>query len=198
MSYVVTHSGALVSPESGVPTLRDIAFSLSRVPRFGGYSRRPWTVAHHSLVVAEIAGVLAEDRPAPLDYGMAYLSGLLHDAHEALTGDIPTPFKTDDTRTMQNAIDHRIMAAYFPGGFDRYNEYHGVVACADHRALLAEALFVGPACLTEVEDIVRHFGAKPDPEDMEVVDYYKAFTPASARALWGRQAKDYITNLTLV
>lgn len=58
--------------------LCDIALSLSNMNRAAG--RFPWSVAQHSLLVARML-------PPEL-----VLEGLLHDAHEAITGDIPTPW----------------------------------------------------------------------------------------------------------
>jgi hypothetical protein len=58
--------------------------TLARLPRFGGRSRL--SVLHHALaahLVAETAGL---DRPTRL-------LALVHDHHEALVGDVPTPIK---------------------------------------------------------------------------------------------------------
>lgn len=63
--------------------LRDIEFSLSRTYRCAG--RIDWTVAQHSIFVSRLIKHIApEEKWAPLD-------GLLHDAHEAYTGDIMSP-----------------------------------------------------------------------------------------------------------
>lgn len=59
--------------------VEDIASSLSRLVRFTGRTTSPWSVAAHSLFVAELCQ--ADARPW----------ALLHDAHEMFLGDITTP-----------------------------------------------------------------------------------------------------------
>lgn len=66
--------------------IKDIARSLSRIPRFGGHTTKPLSVAEHSLAVARI---LSEQGFS----SHVQLHGLLHDAHEAFTGDLVAPFK---------------------------------------------------------------------------------------------------------
>lgn len=69
----------LVAPNWRDINLDDIARGLAQTNRFGGQSRRPISVAEHSLVVALLA------RPG------AGLAALLHDAHEAYLGDWARP-----------------------------------------------------------------------------------------------------------
>lgn len=63
------------------------ATSLSRISRFNGNALAFVSVAQHSVLVAAIA-VGAR----PVDQSLARLA-LYHDAHEAITGDVPTPVK---------------------------------------------------------------------------------------------------------
>lgn len=62
--------------------VEDIAHSLSQIIRFTGHAMAPYTVAQHSLLVAE----LLEPRHR--------LWGLLHDASEAYLGDVASPLKS--------------------------------------------------------------------------------------------------------
>lgn len=78
-------------PLSGELWADDIAWPLARICRFGG--RLPkygpmafYSVADHSVLVALILREFGE--PASVQY-----AGLMHDAHEALMGDIVTPVK---------------------------------------------------------------------------------------------------------
>lgn len=64
----------------------DIAHHLAQINRFTGACARPYSVAEHSLLVAELA---AHDGKSAL----VQLLGLLHDAHEAYTGDTSSPAK---------------------------------------------------------------------------------------------------------
>lgn len=86
---MITHSGRridLPSPQRGQVHIGDVAVQLSRIPRFVGATLEPWNVAAHSLHCS----ALAEADGASLQ---AQLAALLHDAHEAYMGDIPSPFK---------------------------------------------------------------------------------------------------------
>lgn len=66
--------------------LQDIAHALAQINRFTGHARRPYSVAEHSLLAAQIA--------RELGYGPAVqLAALMHDAHEAYTGDVSSPVK---------------------------------------------------------------------------------------------------------
>ena len=61
--------------------IRDIAMSLSGKARWGGFTRPPYYVSQHSVLVAQVL-------PSHLQ-----LWGLLHDAGEAYLPDIPRPIK---------------------------------------------------------------------------------------------------------
>lgn len=84
MSWILTYTGRQVDLESPSPfdiTLTDIAQALSHISRFTGHTERPYTVAQHSVHVAELV--------SPLYRAQA----LLHDATEAYLGDVSTPLK---------------------------------------------------------------------------------------------------------
>lgn len=90
MSYIVTASGRevdLACPMLDDLVIEDVAHSLSLTNRFNGHTVRPYSVAEHSLLVCEIA-----ERALGLNvFELAF--ALMHDAHEAYTGDQPTPAK---------------------------------------------------------------------------------------------------------
>lgn len=92
--------------------INEIALLLSKVIRFNGFGT---DVATHSLYVAE---VLLEQTGNP----HIALLGLLHDAHEAYTGDITTPIKhilgkklEDLERMVQRAILWQLNAKHEDG-----------------------------------------------------------------------------------
>jgi hypothetical protein len=133
---MITASGRHVTQQVGAPSLEDVALGLSRQPRFGGQSRMPWSVAHHSLVCHHIAKQEGASQ-------RLQLLCLLHDAHEALTGDVPTSLKTADFRAMQHALDERLFGEW---GVPMPNEDEArFVALVDGWALRAEGEQVGPA-----------------------------------------------------
>ncbi len=63
---------------------RDVAYSLAGINRCAGHGQVRWAVAIHSVAVARTILALGgtNDQAA---------AGLMHDAHESITGDIPTP-----------------------------------------------------------------------------------------------------------
>lgn len=88
MTYLLTHSGKKVFFEDPQPDqicLEDVFLALTRIPRFGGHTRRPYSVAEHSL-----KGAVALEKEDP----SLALEFLLHDAAEAYLGDVPTPLKS--------------------------------------------------------------------------------------------------------
>jgi hypothetical protein len=92
--------------------IRDIARPLSRLPRFGGHTSHPISVAEHSVVVSQI--LRAWNQP-----NIVQLHGLMHDAHEAFTGDIVAPLKrflhdtmNFDISSLQDSIQNAIHQAF--------------------------------------------------------------------------------------
>lgn len=90
MNPLLTASGRQVdlsAPQPKTIKMVDIALALSRIPRFGGHTLRTWSVADHSLLVADLMG--ADTDPA------IQLAALLHDAHEAYIGDLILPLQDE-------------------------------------------------------------------------------------------------------
>lgn len=150
---LLTYTDRVLLPEpciadDAVPSLLDIAVSLSRQPRFGGHTRRWWSVLDHLLFCDALVS-----RP-----GIAKtvrLALLLHDAHECVTADVPTDAKSPALRMLQADLDRALMNRYFPGGYGAYYAHRETVKQIDMIALKAEAVVVGPpvtvARLVEVE-----------------------------------------------
>lgn len=88
--WMLTASGHelnLANPQPGAINIYSIANSLAQINRFTGHARRPYSVAEHSLLVADICRV-----ELGLDvHGI--LLGALHDGHESIVGDCGTPMK---------------------------------------------------------------------------------------------------------
>lgn len=68
------------------PDISEIAHALAQINRFTGHCKRPYSVAEHSVLVATIAASEGASTSAQL-------AALLHDAHEAYTGDVSSPAK---------------------------------------------------------------------------------------------------------
>jgi hypothetical protein len=169
--YILTHSGAQVGylPQTDTPSIADISLGLSRMPRFAGQTRVPYTVLDHSLFVLDM---VTADAPAAFTLQLA---ALLHDAHEAMTGDVPTPFKTAALRDMQDQLDARISELVCVSGWDcLFYAYQPLVKKYDTCALLAEALVIGPPSLRTPAHVAQHFGGTPDPRDVARLKQYMA------------------------
>ena len=72
-------------------TLYDTAWALAQTNQFTGRARFPFSVAAHSLLVAKIL-VHEFDVCTPARKELVYWA-LMHDAHEAVVGDVSTPVK---------------------------------------------------------------------------------------------------------
>jgi hypothetical protein len=87
--FIQTVSGRRVNPFAPSPDdidLGDIAVALSNQCRFGGHTRRYYSVAQHACIVSDQVLARAGDAHAAL-------WALLHDASEAYLIDLPHPIK---------------------------------------------------------------------------------------------------------
>jgi 5'-deoxynucleotidase YfbR-like HD superfamily hydrolase len=89
MAKLETVSGRkinITNPDPSTIVIEDIAWALSRLPRFSGHSIPyvPYSVAQHCI---QVANDLKEYGPN------VQLYGLLHDAAEAYINDLPSPVK---------------------------------------------------------------------------------------------------------
>lgn len=136
-AFVQLHSGAcvdLMAPDFGPVSLTDLATSLSRLPRFIGATRGPriYSVAQHSILVMEILHRRMHSTPI-------LRGALLHDAHEAAMGDIPTPVKIALGRANVQELEARLQSAIAARfGVPIGAIQHWAVRQADQIALLTE------------------------------------------------------------
>lgn len=89
IDFIETYTGTRfrpLSPSASLISIKDIAHSLSQQCRFGGHTRKPYSVAEHSVRVCRR---LHEQGCSKI----VQLWGLLHDASEAYLVDIPAPLK---------------------------------------------------------------------------------------------------------
>lgn len=158
-----TYSGLRFYPFDPRPDdvrLVDVARSLSRICRYGGHSLRFYSVAQHSIWVSQ---------HVPADLA---LCGLMHDAHEAYTGDVINPIKVGLRALVGDACDKvadrvqdtitSVLGGYLPAG----SLSASIVKEADLRALA-----------TERRDLLRDTGEKwfcggfgPDPVEIQPVE----------------------------
>lgn len=91
MTWVLTITGrehhlAGIGQQLNAPSIEELAHALAQINRFTGHCKRPYSVAEHSVLVA---GIAASESAST----SAQLAALLHDAHEAYTGDMASPVK---------------------------------------------------------------------------------------------------------
>lgn len=116
--WIVTAAGHeldLRRPAPGMLDAGTMAHSLAQLNRFTGHATRPYSVAEHSLLVVEILQRELGITPATLGGAMTLLLGLMHDAHEALTGDLHTPGKRmvgPAWREFEGRLEHAVRRAY--------------------------------------------------------------------------------------
>lgn len=108
MSFILTRGGdrfKVGDPESYVPDLFTVGQTLSRIPRFNGHHDKDYTVAHHC-----IAGAFTFQ-----DAGLTPAAALflVHDAHETILGDVPSPVKKylPDLMEYEERLEKHFMAA---------------------------------------------------------------------------------------
>lgn len=109
--YIFMYSGTKVQLDGeGCPTLHDIAVHCGRIPRFAGATKGWWSVLHHLLAAEMVADIHCgtDGMYSPGVWNSIRLTALLHDAHEAPTGDIPSPFKPPFIREFQQELDQRL------------------------------------------------------------------------------------------
>ncbi|HZT29463.1 MAG TPA: hypothetical protein VFA33_06250 [Bryobacteraceae bacterium] len=150
-NYFRTYTGRhvdLLDPKTSEISIFDIARSLSHLCRFLGHTTKFYSVAQHSILVSQL--VPKEDA----------LWGLLHDASEAYTGDLPRPFKGLLEMVQYRIAEGRLMVTIC----DRYNlrpEMPRSVIVAD-RAMLATE-FRDVTSMDDREWIINECGVAPLP-----------------------------------
>ena len=108
--YLETVSGRKIdvsNPDPSTIEITDIAWALSRMPRFSGHSIPyiPYSVAQHCIQVAK--------ELAPHGYRVQ-LHGLLHDAAEAYINDLPSPVKhIPEIHAVISKLEDRLMLTIY-------------------------------------------------------------------------------------
>ena len=97
VGFIETFTGMKFSLELPVFSIEDIAHSLSMNCRYNGHCRVFYSVAEHSVLVADIMQFMDLGDP---------LEGLLHDGTEAYLSDVPAPFK--QYLPDWSGIDHKL------------------------------------------------------------------------------------------
>lgn len=128
----------------------DIAVSLSREGRYAGAGVRFWPVALHTFVVCDMLPDVVK------------FDGLIHDASECITGDVPKPVKTDAIEMFEEDLLSVIYVSFgvtFPSDTVR-----GAVKIIDKEVLNGEVYTVGTQALqqfhkrnVEAEELIHKY-----------------------------------------
>jgi 5'-deoxynucleotidase YfbR-like HD superfamily hydrolase len=97
----------VVNPNPDTIVIGDIAWALSRMPRFSGHSIPyvPYSVAQHCIQVAKELESYGPD---------LQLYGLLHDAAEAYINDLPSPVKhLPEIHAVVKRLEDRLMETIY-------------------------------------------------------------------------------------
>jgi 5'-deoxynucleotidase YfbR-like HD superfamily hydrolase len=155
----------LLDPKPEMIRETDIAWALSRMPRFAGHTltAMPYTVGQHSIVVLRLVQRLKDPKETELHYSFrefckihfkdvilnpdeitpdVLLHCQLHDGSEAFLLDVPTPLKKlPGMKEVYGQIEHRMMSAIWTK-FDLAEPTGltaALIAWADAYALTVEA-----------------------------------------------------------
>lgn len=129
--WIETRTGIkfnFLNPKEDQINIRDIAYALANTCRFNGHSSSFYSVAEHSVAVA--------DRCSEPNK----LGGLLHDAAEAYLSDIPSPIKQflPEYKKLEQKVQKCI--------FDKYGiKDHWEIKQADLEQLSTEAYYLLPS-----------------------------------------------------
>lgn len=137
---IETVSGRYVSPVRPKPetiVLEDMAWALSRAPRYAGHTRTKlvYPVAQHEIFVADLARMLMWNEVPGMDLGLAHvqaarqeilsfdreeallwveLKSLIHDNHEAYLVDLPSPLKRiPELKAIITELENKLDAAIY-------------------------------------------------------------------------------------
>lgn len=143
---MLTHSGVEVFPRGeGVPTLHDIGWNLAQMPRFAGSTSRPWSVFQHLMLVAGLSEwMVVKQRGTRRVMIDAAINAWLHDAHEAILGDIPSTWKTQERKDQEHNLDLRIYNLVGAKWMLEDPTLVLILSQADHWALQIEGRLWGP------------------------------------------------------
>jgi 5'-deoxynucleotidase YfbR-like HD superfamily hydrolase len=138
MKTLETVSGKKInvtSPDPSTIEITDIAWALSRMPRFSGHSIPyiPYSVAQHCIQVMK--------ELAPHGHRIQ-LHGLLHDAAEAYINDLPSPVKhIPEIHAVISKLEDRLMLTIYEAiGIDPpTEEEEKIVKIADKHQQAVEA-----------------------------------------------------------
>lgn len=122
--FMQTYTGLafdFLSPDPDKIVIEDIAHALSLLCRYGGHTRRFYSVAEHSIFVSQL--------------NHYRLEGLLHDATEAYLGDMIYPLKA--ALPAYKELEHNLMGV-IAEKFNLTYPFPEIISIVDKRMLGTE------------------------------------------------------------
>lgn len=184
-TWMHTYTGRrfdLAAPKPEDVSKSDIAHALAYSSRFNGHTPQFYSIAEHSIHVSRVAGNLSRGLGhCGLAVRLVRLYGLLHDAHEAYTGDIIRPMQhalnvPDTIRSMQVIADDKIrealgIPATFGGAWSLVREADDILLATEARRLFG------------IEDPVTEWGL-PFPPDLTILPNCGSMTMETAEKVF--------------
>lgn len=122
---------------------KDVAGPLAGEARYVSHTDKRWDVAIHSVLVARVIETVIGDKEAAA-------AGLMHDCHEAVIGDIPTPVARyldyEKVKLLKDTIHSEMLCRLgLPQWMMPHSLWEYAIEMADRAALLVEKqLFMAP------------------------------------------------------
>lgn len=152
---MITNSGIVIDPGmDSAPSETDIAISMCRVTRYAGSIWCPLSV--HSILTAEMAFQKTKNH-------RTWAYGLLHDAHETITGEVVRAWKPPEMKPKERELDGRILPTF---GLRREELYDlsPDIRYADEKSLCLEATIQGlPGWRSYYERVNKRPPIEPTP-----------------------------------
>jgi hypothetical protein len=159
--WMQTYSGRRfypLEPSAADVELVDVAHGLAMTCRYGGHSKRFYSVAEHCVLVSDIVEGDARRAGMPADFVRAIaLEALLHDSAEAYIGDMVRPLKHQaemaEFRRAEERIEECIRAAF---KIQSTEQSRKVIKIVDDRILVDEitALMPNPQMYLETDTLL--------------------------------------------
>jgi hypothetical protein len=135
MTWLLTHTGrehhlTHAAHPDNIPTIAEIAWSLAHINRYTGHTCRAYSVAEHSLLVADYAHAIGANK-------IAELLCLMHDAHECIVGDVSSPVK-QMLGSGWKVFEHYHQRGLLMG-YDLWDEFQNYASLVKHCDLVALA-----------------------------------------------------------